>query len=264
VNFIQKAIFIFLSGVFFMSNTVSAQQLKLETLPSGVHKQVVIHPDGTMQRYTISIPEKYDGKVAIPMILGLHYGYERSAENPRPVDFYGNEFYEKIYKESFKPLKVIFLAPDSINGRWSTPENEAAVMKLMDGILSTYNIDKKKTIITGFSMGAFGTWHIASKFQDRFAAAMPIAGIPANMETYRENLKFLDTDWKIPLYVMHSRIDEVVDFGPTETYVNQLLSQGKDVTFHILDDLTHHETTKYAEPVKDMVPWVENVWMQIH
>lgn len=261
---ILKTIFAIAVGLVCFTAYAQDNDLSIEIMGPGLHKLETIHPDGTMQRYMINIPKTYDGTQAVPLILGLHYGYERNNDNPeRPVAFIGNEYYSKLYQEAFKPLNAIFVAPDSINGRWNTPENEAAVLRLMDAVIAGYNIDPKKTIVTGFSMGAFGTWYMASQHQDRFAAALPIAGIPADMATFRQNMKFIDIDWKIPLYIMHSRVDEVVPFQPTETYVKQLKEQDKDVTFHIIDDLSHHETVKYAEPVKQMVPWIENVWRNI-
>ena len=58
--------------------------------------------------------------------------------------------------------------------------------------------------MTGFSMGGAGTWHFASRFPERFSAAIPMAGRPpADIGA-----------WKMPVLAIHSRSDEVVPIAP--------------------------------------------------
>lgn len=37
----------------------------------------------------------------------------------------------------------------------------------------TYRIDPARTLLTGYSMGAMGTWYLAARHQDIFRAAIP-------------------------------------------------------------------------------------------
>ena len=248
--------------IFILSSVLnsSVQALDIEVMGPGLHKLSVTHPDGTVQPYIINIPDDYDGNKAVPLILGLHYGFKQVDGITIPEPYWTEGFYTKIYQQAFKPLNAIFLAGDSVNGNWATPENEAATMRLMDSVIEAYNIDASKTIVTGYSMGGFGTWHWASKFQDRFAGAIPIAGMPADMDTFRETRKMLDVDWKIPLYIIHSKVDGLIDIGPTEDYVKQLKADGKDVTFQVLTVITHHQENFLPEPMGKTVPWIKKVW----
>ena len=248
------------SVAFLLANVATAQQLDIKAEGPGLHKLEVTHPDGTHQRYIINVPESYDGTKAVPLILGLHYGFQRVEGSERPEPYWTEGFFTKIYQQAFKPLNAIFLAADSVNGNWSTPENEAAVLSLMDSIIATYNIDDKKTIVTGYSMGGFGTWHMASKYQNRFAGALPIAGMPVAMDTFRENGEFIDVDWNIPLYIIHSKVDGLIDIGPTTEYVKKLKAEGKDVTFQVLEVITHHQENLLPEPMGKTVPWIKKVW----
>jgi len=250
--------------VFWLYAAISnAQELEIKEMGPGLHRMEVTHPDGTLQRYIISVPDGYDGSKAVPLILGLHYGFQRQEGSTIPEPYWSEGFFTKIYQQAFKPLGAIFLAADSVNGNWSTPENEKAVLSLMDSVIATYNIDPSKTIVTGYSMGGFGTWHFASKFQDRFAGALPIAGMPAEMDGFRENRKMLDVDWKIPLYIIHSRVDGLIDIGPTEDYVKKLEAEGKDVTFQVLTVITHHQENLLPEPMGKTVPWIRRVWENV-
>ncbi len=255
-----KLTFCLAGGVFLIMTAASAQELDIEVKGFGLHKLEVTHPDGTLQRYIINIPQGYDGSKPVPLILGLHYGFQRVEGSERPEPYWTEGFFTKIYQQAFKPLNAIFLAADSVNGNWSTPENEAAVLRLMDSVIATYNIDDKKTIVTGYSMGGFGTWHMASKYQDRFAGAVPIAGMPVAMDTFREDREFIDVDWHIPLYVIHSKVDGLIDIGPTTEYVKKLKTDGKDVTFQVLEVLTHHQENMLPEPMGKTVPWIKRVW----
>lgn len=260
----MKKIHILIISIFtVMISVASAQELDIKEMEPGFHKMEVTHPDGTLQRYIIDIPEGYDGSKAVPMILGLHYGFGGMGGDNRPEAYWTEGFFNKIYQQAFKPLGAIFLAADSVNGNWQSPENEKALMRLWDSVNATYNIDQRKTIVTGYSMGAFGTWHWASKFQDRFAGAFPIAGMPADMNTFREDGKLLDTDWKIPLYIMHSHVDGLIDIAPTIEYVKKLKAAGKDVTFHELFVITHHQENLLPESVGHAVPWIKNIWQKI-
>ena len=255
-----KSICLMLGAIFIFALPANAQLLDLEVKGPGLHKMEITHPDGTLQRYIINVPESYDGSSAVPLIWGLHYGFAGMGEENIPEPYWTEGFFTKIYQQAFKPLNAIFVAADSVKGNWETPENEEAAMRLMDSIIATYNIDANKTIVTGYSMGGFGTWHWASKFQDRFAGAIPIAGMPASMSTFREDGKFLEVDWKIPLYIIHSEMDGLIDIGPTKEYVKQLKAEGKDVTFQVLTVITHHQENLLPEPMGKTVPWIRNVW----
>ncbi|MCC3861570.1 hypothetical protein [Pseudemcibacter aquimaris] len=259
----KKILIHFICSFLVLTTSVLAQDLNIKRMEPGFHRMEVTHPDGTLQRYVISIPENYDSSTPTPMILGLHYGFNGMRGDNRPEPYWTEGFFNKIYKQAFEPLNAIFLAADSVSGNWQTPENEKALNALWAAVNKTYNIDERKTIVTGYSMGAFGTWHWASKYQDRFAGAFPIAGMPADMNTYRDGVKLLDTDWKIPLYIMHSHVDGLIDIEPTVEYVKMLKEQGKDVTFHELFVLTHHQENLLPEPVGHAVPWIKKIWAKI-
>ena len=240
-----------------------SQELDLERQGPGFHKLIATHPDGTVQSYILNIPENYDAATPTPLILGLHYGFRPVEGSSVPEPYWVEGFYRKIYEQAYKPLNAIFLAADSVNGNWQTKENEDALLRLLDSVIATYNIDARKTIVTGYSMGGFGAWHWASKYQDRFAGAFPIAGMPADMNSFRDGVEMINIEWKIPLYVMHSRVDELIDIGPTEEYVKKLQNDGKDVTFHVLEVITHHQENLLPEPVGKTVPWIKRIWRNI-
>lgn len=209
---------------------------------AGIHQETL---ESTGQRFTIAVPNSYSSDQPVPLILALHYG-----GNVTP--WYGRGVLEILVMPALRELEAIIVAPDANVGPWTSPQSEANLMELLDAIHANYNIDARKTLVTGFSMGGIGTWYIAGRNQDRFAAAIPIAGQP--------QADSVDLEWSTPLYVIHSREDEVIPIGPTESAVEQLKSKGVSVEFVVLDGISHFQTDRFAEPLRDAIPWIEEAW----
>lgn len=214
----------------------------LDVLPSGVHEQTIRSDNGTVLRFTLSIPDVYSDQTLSPLIVALHYGGQ-------VTPFYGRGMLDDLVGPALEDLEAIIIAPDSIAGGWTNPKNETAVIQIMESVIASYNIDRSRTLLTGYSMGGGGTWYLAGRNQYLFSAAIPIAGYPT-----------IDVEWNIPLYVIHSREDRVVPIGPTLRYVNGLKSKGSDVTLVVIDGVGHYEIPRFAEPLREAVPWIKNVW----
>jgi len=56
------------------------------------------------------------------------------------------------------------------------PELEADLLAILDDVLATRHGDPSRVYLTGLSYGGFGTWYLASKHPERFAAIVPIVG----------------------------------------------------------------------------------------
>jgi len=65
--------------------------------------------------------------------------------------------------------------------------------------------------------------------------------------------------WKVPLYVIHSRRDELVPFERTEQVVHQLEGRGVAVELALLDGITHYETGRFVGLLRAAVPWIRRV-----
>jgi predicted peptidase len=213
-------------------------------LEPGLYHKVA--PD-TNQRYVLSIPDEYDGERPVPLVLVLHYAWAGSLPN-----YYGQELLENVVHPALRDLGAIMVAPDCLHREWSNLESEAEVIHLLDFVADAYGVDRGKVIVTGYSLGGRGTWYMAARNQDRFATALPMAAIVPREAT--------GVEWSIPLYVIHSRADEVVSIAPTERAVEKLREQGAEVEFVVLEDVTHFETGRYFRPLRDAVPWIRRAW----
>jgi predicted peptidase len=209
---------------------------------AGIHEQILARRN---QRYTIAIPAGYADEKPTPLVLALHYG--------GPVTpFYGSGILVGLVEPALRELGAIIVAPDCQHGDWANLDSELEIVELLKYLQAHYAIDARKTALTGYSLGGAGTWYVAARNQEKFAAAMPMAGWPQPDSA--------EVEWKIPLYVIHSRADQVVPFDQTEQVVRQLKECGAAVQFVLLEGITHYETECFVAPLQAAAPWIRKVW----
>ncbi len=211
-------------------------------LAPGTHHLTLLRTDGPEIDYAISIPDNYSASTPVPLILALHFG-----GNPNGA---GASVLQILIGPALSELGAIIVAPDSVGGNWTTPENEVAVNALLDTVLDDYAIDEEKIAVTGFSMGGAGTWHFAQNYPERFSAAIPIAGRPPASAS----------GWQLPVLAIHSRNDQVAPFEPTGARIAELQNAGMDATLIALDGITHYQTNRFQSALQQAVPWLVEHW----
>lgn len=214
--------------------------------PPGIH-QLTLKTDAGPVDYTLVVPHGYDDQTPTPLVFALHYGGE-------VTPFYGRGMIEDLVAPGLSELEAILVAPDSVGGDWTTADNEQAVLGLFEALTATYNIDRSRTLLTGFSMGGKGVWHLGSRHQDLFQAAIPIAGSPM------AGAGPPATDWKIPLYVIQSDQDTIMPLQVTRDHVASLQALGVDVHLEVVTGISHFQTHRFAGPLQRAVPWVRKAW----
>ncbi len=214
-------------------------------LGPGLHRLAFQRPGEPTVGYALSIPDNYLPGKAVPLILALHFGVGGGS-----ADGAGADVTEILIGPGLADLGAIIVAPDSVRGNWSTPENEKAVNALLDMVLARYTIDTKKIIVSGYSMGGTGSWTFGQKFSQRFSAAIPIASQPPESAT----------GWKLPVLAIHSRNDQVAPYAPVEARIAQLQKAGVNAKIILLSGITHYETDRFQGPLKQAVPWLREVW----
>jgi predicted peptidase len=202
-------------------------------------------PDGSSVLYAISIPADYDPSQPRPLVLALHPGGDR-------VPYYGGGFMRQIVAPALHDLRPIMVAPDCPSRAWTDPAAEQAVMALLQNVFDNYAVDRRRVLVTGFSLGGRGTWFMASRHPDLFTAAIPIAGSPGNEP--------VDRLGSMPTYIIHSRDDEVVPFEPAERTARELEQLGRIVRFDALRDVGHFQMGGYIDALRRAGRWVTDQW----
>jgi predicted peptidase len=196
-------------------------------------------------RYALSIPPGYSPERPVPLVLALHFG-----GNPNGAAL---GLVNVLVGPALADLGAILVAPETMDRGWNSAANERAVMALLDAVQATYRVDARRVVVTGFSMGGAGTWHFASRFPDRFSAAVPMAGRPP------EDIGV----WKMPVLAIHSRNDEVVPIAPTEARIKALKGAGVRAELIVLNGIAHYETSRFADGLRRAIPWLRDTWKKL-
>ena len=208
----------------------------------GIHNAVLRQGDGVMVPYAIWVPQGYAAGKPVPLVLALHFGGEPHGA--------GRSMLQLLVRPALGELGAIVVAPDSIAGRWDSAQNEAAVSALLSAVEHTYNIDPKRRVVMGFSMGGAGTWYWGEKHPERFSAAIPIAGRPSGPAS----------SWRLPVFAIHSRDDQVVPIGPTAERIAELKARGLNAQLLEVQGISHYETNRFAPSLQKAVPWLQELW----
>ena len=100
-------------------------------LAPGLHELTLARAGEPAIGYTISIPPTYSPSTPAPLILALHFGVRG-----RDAAGAGASVMRSLIGPALEGLGAVIVAPDSVQGSWSSPENEKAVNALLDMVLS--------------------------------------------------------------------------------------------------------------------------------
>ena len=104
-----------------------------------------------------------------------------------------------------------------------------------------YKVDKQRVYLTGLSLGGYGTWSMARRYPDYFAAIVPICG--GGSRSGIEQLK------NTPTWVFHGAKDETVSIDQSERLVEALKGVGGNVKFTVYPEAGHDAWTEtYNNP----------------
>jgi len=208
----------------------------------GRHRMTLTLESGQTIRYSLSMPEVEEG-AHVPVVLALHYGGEVTPWISMP-------FLEMLVEPAFEKLGAIIIAPDCPGQGWTDPKSEEAALALLRHTLDHWHADPGRVAVTGFSMGAMGTWHMAARHPEIFSAALPVAGGPTGGPAVT-----------IPLYSILSRRDEIIDPDPPKKAVKEMKERGVNAKLVMLrDGPTHYDTAAFAPALRRGAKWLQRLW----
>lgn len=182
--------------------------------------------------YRMYVPRSFNPAQTYPLIIALHGlgGTE-------------NSFFEG-YDRAFAPLAeahgYIVAAPlgyrvdggygwgvgnppQATADRRSQDFSEQDVMRVLANVRKDYRIDPARIYLTGHSLGAIGTWKIAAKYPDIWAAIAPFSG--SGSPDSVERMKHL------PQFVVHGDNDPTVNVRGSRGMVAKMKDLGVEVTY---------------------------------
>ncbi|MDD9887314.1 MAG: prolyl oligopeptidase family serine peptidase [Candidatus Marinimicrobia bacterium] len=194
-------------------------------------------PDKIKLKYLLHLPNQYEKypQMNWPVILFLH-GMGERGDNLELLKIHGMP---KITSKN-KDFPFIAISPQCpIDNFWNDTTIQDALMGLLNEIISNYRTDKNRIYLTGLSMGGYGTWSLAAKHPNVFAAAVPICGggDPSTVKRLKD----------MPIWAFHGAKDTVVPSSETEAMVSVLKKIGGNVKYTLYPDAYHDSWTKTYE-----------------
>lgn len=213
--------------LFLISVIITCQSCVSQTIPNLIDAKMEIVTTESLSYY-LYYPEEYETQPEkeFPILLFLHGGGE-SGDSLVALKRNGPP---KMIVEG-KHFPFLILAPQNpYQKKWW---NTRAVNQLLDSIVSTNHIDKKRIYLTGLSRGGGAAWEMAVQYPDKFAAMAVVCGMtPVPYASWINK--------QMPIWVFHGEEDKSIPISESEQMVDRLKSMGYDVTFTRYSGVGHN------------------------
>ena len=108
----------------------------------------------------------------------------------------------------------------------------AAVVDLVEGLFANCPIDRDQVLVCGISMGGYGTWELAMRHPDWFAAAMPCCSGGDTTEAWRIR--------ELPVWAFHGEADGVVPVWRSRAMVSALWALNGNIRYREYPGVGHN------------------------
>jgi predicted peptidase len=181
---------------------------------SGFVNKEITYKDGTTGKYVLFVPKTLDVSKKAPTILFLHGMGERGTDNVKQTKVGLPPAIEKR-ASNFPFITIIPQAART----WSAMKPDAEhAMEILEQVKEAYPVDERRIYLTGLSMGAFGTWGLAMRYPDKFAAIAPVCG--AGKPDQVDRIKH------VPVWCFHGDADKAVPVAGSREMVDALKKAG--------------------------------------
>jgi predicted esterase len=197
-----------------------------------------------VERYVVYVPREWRPQTARlwPVILYLH-GYGESGDDGLAPIANGLASAVAVHPERF-PFVVVF-PQNPWKHTWLEKTQADAAMAVLDAATREFAGDTNRTYLTGFSMGGFGTWYLASHHPGRFAAIAPLSGGIRAPWTPPETQKPDAYDGvaralgRTPVWISHGDADGTVSVDEARAMYEALQRAGGRVRYSEYQDVGH-------------------------
>lgn len=156
---------------------------------------------------------------------------------------------------------------------WWSYGPDGFALRAIDAVRTRWPLDPDRVLLTGYSMGGYGTWNIGLRYHERFAAIAPLAGGISRLENLapRDDRSriLLNNVRHVPAFFVHGDQDNVVPtrfsrtiaddlrgLGLGERFTYEEVAGGKHVMMPFLrgNDVTDRLRTWLAGQVREAHP----------
>ncbi len=185
-------------------------------------------------RFVVFVPQGEPPAGGWPIILFLHGAGERGTDGRRQLE-YGLGPFVKLRAETF-PAIVVFPQAEDMSGpilrTWSPNSADGRrALAILDEVESVYPIDPQHRILTGWSMGGYGTWRLAAADPQKWSAVVPVSGGGDPSTAPRL------TD--VNIWAFHGMQDRVVPVSESHLMVQAVREAEGNIAYREVEDAGH-------------------------
>ncbi len=201
------AIAFLLSSYSFADRQASDDESHIDD-PRVQHRSYVFPATGETIPYALFVPSTYDAGVETPLIISLH-GLGRSYD--WLMGYHG--LLDQAEANGYIMVTPLGYVRRGWYGSRATEDSQDAdyseqdVMQVLNLVRDEFNIDDNRLYLWGHSMGGAGTYHIAAKYPDLFAALGVAAPAPTRDAAIGETLAKIK---HLPILVLQGDEDGLV------------------------------------------------------
>jgi predicted peptidase len=211
-------------------------------------------------KYRLLKPASLEKGKQYPVVLFLHGAGERGDDNQLQLLYLPEQMSQPEFRERYP---CFLIAPQCREGKlwvevpWSDPESTPmqepgdqmrVVIGILNHVLEAYPADKDRVYLTGLSMGGYGSWDLAARHPELFAAVVPICG--GGDERAADRLV------DVPIWAVHGDMDTAVPVVRSRTMIEAIKKAGGHPRYSELKGVGHNSwTPAYSDP-DGVLPWM--------
>jgi predicted esterase len=194
-------------------------------------RHYVLEGANEIMPYRVYVPKGYAASKAMPLVIALH---GLGANEDSFFDSYSQLPPQLAEKHGFLMAAPLGFRRDGFYGssimgatdaasRRRGENSEKDVLEVLRLMKAAYHVDDSRIYLIGHSMGAIGTWAIASKYPQTWAALVAFSGVGA--ASLADNMK------AIPQFIVHGDADNTVNVSGSRNMVAALKKLNANVTY---------------------------------
>jgi predicted peptidase len=244
---------------------ISVAAQKIET--GFLNRSVTVN--GSEYRYVVYVPREFTRTKMWPVIVQLHGGGMYGSGGLIQTEG-GLARAIRNNPERFPVIVVFPQAHADGTPGWQLEGGEAVLVEL-DKTIKEFRGDPKRVVLTGNSAGGNGTWSIASRYPERWAAIVPICSF---VEAFKGKTSGIDYPSlapansgdvftfvakrvsALPIWIFHGDADVNVDVEASRKMAAALKSVGDNVQYTEFPGVDHNGAPNTAYARADLIEWM--------
>lgn len=207
-----------------------------------------VNVGGQTYRYQVYVPANYAKPERWPVILFLHGAGERGADGLIQT----NVGLAPAIRQAPGRFPAIVIFPQvPADSQWVGAPADAALAALAQ-TMREFRTDPARVYLTGLSMGGHGTWYLAYRRPELFAAIVPVCGWVVDMDRFRGSVPVVPAEsgaalpslarrlGKLPIWIFHGEVDGAVPVNGSREPAAALKAASADVRYTEFLGMNHN------------------------